>query len=812
METATLTKATAKVTPAHKRKIKKVAVLGSGVMGSRLACHFANIGLEVVLLDIVPFDLPEEHKTNKAARNKIVNDALKATLKANPSPIYSKSFANKITTGNFDDHLEWIKDCDWVLEAIIERLDIKQQMFEKVEKFRTPGTMISSNTSGIPIEMMLEGRSDDFKAHFVGTHFFNPPRYLRLLEIIPSKQTSPEVVDFFMHYGDLFLGKQTVLCKDTPAFIANRVGVFGMMSVFKLLEEMDMTIEEVDSLTGTFIGKPKSATFRTSDVVGLDTLIKVAKGVYENCPDDEVREIFKIPDYVLRMEKEGMLGDKTKKGFYKKSKDANGKRLIEQLDVKTFEYVAQTKPRFETVGNARKIDDLKLRLKKINEGTDKAAEFLRKLSYYNFQYASRRVPEISDELYRLDDAMRGGFGWELGPFENWDVLGVKETVEAMKAANFEVAQWVHDMLAAGKKSFYTIKEGVEYYYDLQTKDYKKIPGRDSFIILDNLRTNKPIYKNDGATIHDLGDGIMNIEFHTKMNTLGEEVLRAIQTGINKAEEEGWKGVVLGNDAPNFSAGANLFMVMMMAINQDWDELNTAIAVFQQTVMRLRYSSIPVVATPHGLTLGGGCEMTMHADASIAAAETYIGLVEVGVGVIPAGGGTKEMVLRASDQYRKDGPKLPNLVERFSNIASAKVATSAHEGFEIDVLNHSKDEIVINQNRVIARAKTKALDLYEQGYTQAPQRTDIEVLGKSALGAFYSGVKGFELGNYASEHDAKIAKKLAYVMAGGDLSANSLVSEKYLLDLEREAFLSLCGEQKTLERIQSVIEKGRPVRN
>lgn len=811
MET-TLEQKSIAVTPAHKRKIKKVAVLGSGVMGSRLACHFANVGLDVVLLDIVPFDLTEEDQKIKAKRNSIVDGALKATLKSNPSPIYDKDLAKRIKTGNFTDNMDMIADCDFVLEAVIERLDIKKQVFDNVEKFRKPGTIIASNTSGIPIESMLEGRSADFKSHFVGAHFFNPPRYLKLLEIIPSTSTSPEVVDFMMNYGELFLGKQTVLCKDTPAFIANRIGVFSICAIFKIMEEMDMTVEEVDTLTGPVTGKPKSATFRTCDVVGLDTLVKVAKGAYDNLPNDTQRDIFKVPSYIDKMEENKWLGDKTKQGFYKKTKNAEGKKEILALDLKTFEYKPKTKPRFDVIGGAKQLDDLKDRIKFIAKGKDKGAEFLRKVSYYLNQYVSNRIPEISDETYRIDDAMRTGFGWELGPFETWDVVGVRNTVEEMKAAGFEVAAWVHEMLAAGHESFYKVEDSKLKYYDIPTKAYKVVPGRESFIILDNLRGQTPVFQNSGATVHDLGDGVMNVEFHTKMNSIGGEVLEGLQKAIDIAENEGWKGVVVGNDAPNFSAGANLGMIFMLAVEQEYDELDFAIKAFQNTVMRLRYSGIPVVLGPHGLTLGGGCEMTMHSDAAMLAAETYIGLVEVGVGVIPAGGGTKEMVLRLSDGFYAGDPQLPKLFEYFGNIATAKVATSAHEGIGIGVVDPKKDEIVINSARVIAEAKKKVIELHEAGYSQPVQRDDITVLGRTGLAALLSGVEGFNIGNYASDHDKLIAQKLAYVMCGGDLTSATKVNEQYLLDLEREAFLSLLGEQKTLERIQSIITSGRPLRN
>lgn len=805
-------KPTKEVIKAKQRKIRKVAVLGSGVMGSRLACHFANVGLEVVLLDIVPFDLKEEEKENKAARNRIVNDALKSTLKSNPSPIYTKDLAKRIKTGNFDDNLEWIADCDWVLEAIIEKLDIKQSLFERVEKFRKPGTLITSNTSGIPIEKMLEGRSEDFQQNFVGTHFFNPPRYLRLLEIIPSTKTHQEVVDFLMDYGDRVLGKETVLCKDTPAFIANRVGVFSICAIFQLINEMDLTVEEVDSLTGPLTGRPKSATMRTCDVVGLDTMIKVAHGVYDNCPDDERRDIFKVPDYVLKMEENNWLGDKSGQGFYKKTKDENGKRQIMALNLKTMEYEPKSKPKFASVAQAKQSDDLKERIKILNKADDKAAQFLRKLGYYLYEYVSRRIPEISDELYRLDDAMKAGFGWEIGAFEQWDVLGVAKTVEGMKEAGFEVASWVEEMLAGGNESFYKIEDGVKKYYDQESKSYKAIPGLGELILLDNFRPQKPIFSNQEATLHDIGDGVLNLEFHSKMNSIGSGILQGINQAIEIAENEGYKGLVIGNEGQNFSAGANIGMIFMLAVEQEYDELNFAIKYFQDTMMRVRHSAIPVVAGPHGLTLGGGCELTMHSDAAMCAAETYIGLVEVGVGVIPGGGGTKEFALRASDSFYSGDPQIPTLQQKFVNIATAKVATSAKEGFEVGVLDASKDHVVVNSARVLAEAKQKVIELADAGYVQPPHREDITVLGRTGLGPFYAGSMGFHLGAYASEHDLKIANKLAWVLCGGDLSQPTQVSEQYLLDLEREAFLSLCGEKKTLERLQSILTTGRPLRN
>ncbi|MCS6933868.1 MAG: 3-hydroxyacyl-CoA dehydrogenase NAD-binding domain-containing protein [Chitinophagales bacterium] len=811
MNTTAQAPAPVQVVPAKARKIKTVAVLGSGVMGSRIALHFANIGLKVYLLDIVTPNLSEADAQKPSMRNKLVNDALEFALKSNPSPVYDRSFVSRIITGNMEDNLHWLQHADWVIEVVVERLDIKKQVFEKVEKYRRPGTLVTSNTSGIPIRLMAEGRSDDFRAHFCGTHFFNPPRYLRLLEIIPTADTHPEVVEFLMHYGDVFLGKQTVLCKDTPAFIANRVGVFSIAAVIKLMQEMDLTIDEVDALTGTLIGKPKSATFRTTDVVGLDTMIKVMKGAYDNLPHDEYRDVMQVPDWILKMDANKWWGDKSGQGFFKKIKDASGKKSFETLDWKTLEYKPSAKVKSATT-ELKNIEDLRKRLQAIAKQTDKHGAFLRKLTCYVSSYVSNRIPEISDELYRIDDAMRAGFGWELGPFEQWDAIGVEALVKEMKEAGFKVNAWVDEMLAAGHKTFYRIENGIKKYYDISTRSYKPVPGREGLIILENFAEQKPVWKNAFARIDDIGDGVLNVSWNTKMNSLGGEVIEAINKAIDIAEQQGWKGVVLGHDYPNFSAGANLAMIFMFALEQEFEELDMAVRAFQNTTMRCRYSAIPVVAAPHGMTLGGGCEFAMHSDAAVCAAETYIGLVEVGVGLIPAGGGTKEMALRASDAYYNGDPMIPQLAERFTTIATAKVATSAYEGFAIGVLDKKKDTVIVNQARLLAEAKEKVLELYHNGYVQKPQRTDITVLGRTGLAALYAGAASFKVGNYATEHDFKIAQKIAYVMCGGDLSSETKVTELYLLDLEREAFLSLCGEKKTLERIQSILTSGKPLRN
>ena len=795
-----------------KRIIKKVAVVGSGIMGSGIACHFANIGVEVLLLDIVPNALTEAEEKkgltleSKIVRNRLVNDHLMTALKSNPSPIYSQKFASRITTGNTTDDMSKIANYDWIIEVVVERLDIKKIVFEQIDKYRKPGTLVTSNTSGIPIHFMSEGRSEDFQAHFCGTHFFNPARYLKLFEIIPGPKTSQEVLDFLADYGSKYLGKTSVIAKDTPAFIGNRIGIFGIQSLFHLVKEMDLTVEEVDKLTGPVIGRPKSATFRTVDVVGLDTLVHVANGIYDNCTTDEAHDLFKLPDFINKMVENKWLGSKTGQGFYKKE----GKEIL-TLDLNTLEYRAAKKASFATLELTKTIDKPIDRFKVLVKGKDKAGEFYRKNFAAMFAYVANRVPEITDDFYKIDDAMKAGFGWENGPFEIWDAIGVQKGIQLMEEQGLKPAAWIGEMIATGTTSFYTVKEGNTYFYSIPTKTQLKVPGQDSFIILNNIRESKKVWSNSGVSIQDIGDGILNLEFQSKMNTIGGDVLAGINKAIDLAEKE-YSGLVIGNQAANFSVGANIGMIFMMAVEQEYDELNMAIKMFQDTMMRVRYSAIPVIVAPHGMTLGGGCEMSLHADKVVAAAESYIGLVEFGVGVIPGGGGSKEMALRASDLFRKNDVELNVLQEYFLTVAMAKVSTSAYEAFDLGILQKGKDIVVVNKDRQIAEAKKHALIMAEAGYTQPIKRTDVKVLGKQALGMFLVGTDQMEAGKYISEHDKKIANKLAYVMAGGDLSEPTFVTEQYLLDLEREAFLSLCTERKTLERIQFMLTKGKPLRN
>jgi 3-hydroxyacyl-CoA dehydrogenase len=798
-----------------KRSIRKIAILGSGVMGSAIACHFANVGCEVLLLDITPKELTEEEKAkgltleSKVVRNRIVQSSFDRSIKSNPAPLMSKKFASRISLGNFDDDMQKIKNVDWILEVVVENLDIKKKVYEQVEKYRTPGTLTTSNTSGIPIHLMAEGRSEDFKKNFAGTHFFNPPRYLKLFEVIPTPYTDPEITKFLLHYGDLYLGKTSVLCKDTPAFIGNRVGVWGLLKVIDSMRKFDLNVDEIDKLTGPVIGRPKSATFRTSDLVGLDTLVKVANNLYAGLPNDEGRELFKLPEVVSKLDQNKWLGDKTGQGFYKKSKNAKGETEILTLDLKTLEYKPKAKAKFATLETTKTIDNLKDRFKVLLAGKDKAGDFYRDCFYGLFQYASNRIPEISDELFRIDDAVSAGFGWEMGPFETWDAVGVEKSIPVMEAANYKPAQWVYDMIAAGNKSFYKVEEGQRKYYDIPSKSYKAIPGKEEFIILENL-SNNIIWKNAESKVTDIGDGIINFAWHSKSFTLGTSVIEGLNKAIDLAEKN-HRGLVIGHQGPDFSLGANLGLVFMYAIEQDYDELDFMVRAFQNSTMRIRYSSIPVAVAPQGRTLGGGCEMTLHSDIAQAAAETYIGLVEVGVGLIPGGGGTKEFTKRVSDRAQEGDVELNALQNAFMNIATAKVALSAEESREMGILREH-DRISMNKDRQILDAKAAVIEMADAGYTMPTQAKNIRVLGRTGLALFAAGVNGMKMGRYISEHDEKIAMKIANVMCGGDLTSPQEVSEQYLLDLEREAFVSLCGEKKTLERIQSILTGGKTLRN
>lgn len=792
------------------RRIRKVAVLGSGVMGSAIACHFANIGMQVLLLDILPKDIAPD--ASKAQRNSVAKTALDKAVKSSPAPLYKQSFVHRISIGNMTDDLASIGDYDWIMEVVIERLDIKKQLFEQVDKYRRPDSLVTSNTSGIPIHLMAEGRSENFRANFCGTHFFNPPRYLPLLEIIPSVDTKPEVISFLQDFGAKKLGKQTVLCKDTPAFIGNRIGVYAMARIFELSQQLGLPIDTVDKLTGPAIGRPKTGTFRLGDLVGMDTAFKVIEGIKASCPDDKQAQALTNPNFMDFLMSNLFYGDKSGKGFYQKTKekDENGRPIILALNLDTLEYGPSPKLRLESLGLSKQIDNPKKRIPALFNHADAGGQLIRASLASLFSYSSNRIPEISDTIYGIDDALKAGFAWDFGPFEYWDLIGIEQGKLAAEAQGESVANWVDEMLSAGLSSFYKIEEGIRKVYNPANKSYEALPGAASIIHLDNYRQLSPVYQNEEVILHDIGDGVLCLEFISKMNTIGGGVLQGIQEAINIAESGDWQGLVIGNNAKNFTVGANLMMVAMAAYQQEWDELNMAVHLFQETSMRCRYSSIPVVAATQGYVFGGGCEIIMHCDATVAAAESYIGLVEVGVGIIPGGGGTKEFAVRLSDTFYEGDIQIPNLIERFKTIATASVASSAYEAFDLGYLNQ-KDQVVTNTAMNISEAKKKVLEL-AQNYTTPIRRTDVMVLGQGGLGALYTAANTLYLGKYASEHDIKIARKIAWVLCGGDLSGAQMVSEKYLLDLEREAFLSLCGEQKTLERIQFMLENGKPLRN
>ena len=792
------------------KNIKKVAVLGSGIMGSGIACHLANVDMEVLLLDMVPKDKLTEK--NKKSRNSLVDLSLLNSVKSKPSPLFSKSKLKNITTGNFTDDFDKIKDYDWIIEVVVERLEVKKIIFEKVDQFRKNGTLVSSNTSGIPINSMLENRSEDFKEHFFGSHFFNPARYLRLLEIIPTNQTKKETIEFMIDFGEKILGKSSVLCKDTPGFIANRIGVFAIQELFHTVKEMKLSVGEVDLLTGPIMGRAKSATFRTCDVVGLDTLIHVANGLKINCPKDERNQVFEIPDFVKKMKENNWLGSKSGQGFYKKSKDENGKRNILELDLSTLEYSKKPKSKFETISKAKKIENLTERMKVLFNGKDKAGEFYRKVFAGLFSYSSCRIPEITEDIFLLDEAMKAGFGWEMGPFEMWDAVGFIEGLDTIKKLGLKTPNWIENIGGNIDFKFYDLKKGVRYCYNIKSEKQLIIPGLENIVSLKNLDKNYLVWGNKEASILDIGDGIINVSFHSKMNTIGSEILQALNHAIDLAENGKYKGVVIANEGANFSAGANVGILFMLAAEQEYEELEMAVREFQNTTMRLRYSSIPVVAAPHGMTLGGGCEICLHADKVIAHAETYMGLVEFGVGLIPGGGGTKEMALRFSDGLKQGDMRINRFRDNFLTIGQAKVSSSASEAIELGFLRKGIDEVIISRKNQIAYAKEMCLKLYEKGYVQKNMRKDITVLGQEGLGIVYAGANSMKSGNYMSEHDQVISEKLGYVLAGGDLSQLTEVSEKYLLDIERKAFLELCSEKKTLERIQSLLQTGKILRN
>jgi len=792
-------------------RIQKVAVLGSGVMGSGIACHLANVGFEVLLLDI-----PDPKATKPAQKNNLVNEALKKAMASKPAPLYDKSFASKILTGNLEDDLDKIATADWIIEVVVERLDIKQQLFEKVDQFRAPKSLVSTNTSSIPIKLLAEGRSKDFINHFCGTHFFNPPRYLQLLEIIPTQNTAPEVIDFFMTFGAETLGKKTVLCKDTPAFIANRIGVMSGTEMTLLTDELSLSVEAVDALTGSLIGRPSTATFRLQDLVGLDVGDKVTKFVQQSVHGDVYMDKLKTrpePKFLEYLLSNKFYGNKTGKGFYEKTnkKDDKGKSIINVLNLESLSYEPVKKPKLEFVKKAKSIELMDKRLQFMIEGDEKEALFFRRYFTELFAYTASRVPEIAEQYYLVDDAMRAGYVWGYGPFEYWDLIGLEKGVDLVQQAGHSIPSWIETFQKKGNSNFYVNENGVRKYFNLKTETYEPLPKTKNTIILNNLRAQSPILKNSECVVHDIGDGVMCLEFTSKSNSIGEGIGQAMNDAVEKAETEGWNGLVIGNNAKQFSVGANLMNIGMLAMQKQYDSLEKLVYNFQQTNMRMRTAKVPVVVATQGYVFGGGCEIAMHCDAGVYAAESYIGLVEVGVGLLPGGGGTKEFALRASDEFFEGDVQMPTLIKYFKSIATAAVATSAHEAFHLKYLKKGRDSVVVNTGTNLGLAKKKVLSLAEN-YVAPGERKDITVLGRAGMSVLYSAINEFRLGDYMTDYDVEIARQIAYIICGGDLTKTQQVSETYLLDIEREGFMKLLGNQKTLDRIQYLLLNNKPLRN
>ncbi len=815
-----------------KRRIEKAVVLGAGTMGSRIAAHFANAGLPCILLDIVPPNLPADASAGE--RNRIVRAGLDAAKKSKPAAFFTAALAEKIAIGNFEDDLARCAEADWIIEVVAENLEIKRRLLARVAQFRKPGAIVTTNTSGLPVHLIAEGMSDEFQRHWAGTHFFNPPRYLKLVEVIPGPKTSSDVVESLSEFCDRRLGKGVVVAKDTPNFIANRIGTFSMLNALRLMGALGMTVEEVDACTGPAVGWPKSATFRTADIVGLDVLVHVVKNIYETAPNDESREMYKVPALVEEMAKRGWLGDKTGQGFYKKVK-GEGEKEILTLDVNTMEYRARQKAKFASLEMGKAIEDTRERLRALvgpvleGQKGDKAQQFLWGGLSEMCLYAARRVPEISDSVVDVDRAMRWGFAWELGPFEIMDAIGVKAFAGQVQKEGRALPAVIEKVLASGRKGFYESEKGATTVFDVCGGAAKKVEEPKGVIILKSLKdAGREVERNSGASLIDLGDGVVCCEFHAKMNAIGADLIAMLHKGLKRLETD-FDAMVIANQAVNFSVGANLMLVLVGAQEQEWDELHMAVKQFQNINLAIKYAPKPVVAAPQGMALGGGCEVSLHAAKIQAAAEAYIGLVETGVGLIPGGGGTKEMLIRANEHAGGTGSSLSSSPESdldlfhalkpvFEAIAMAKVGTSAEECRDLGYLRR-EDGVSMNRDRLVADAKESALALVRGGYKplaaswqEGAQTTQIKVLGEQFLAGAKLAIHMMLRGGYASEYDAHVGRKLANILAGGALTSPQLVSEQYVLDLEREAFVSLCGEKKTQERIAHTLKTGKPLRN
>jgi 3-hydroxyacyl-CoA dehydrogenase len=825
-----------------KRAIEKVVILGAGTMGARIAAHVANAGVWCALLDMVPPEpkpgagstwSPPKSDAGSTDRNRIVRAGLAAAVKSRPPAFFTRGLEHRIITGNFEDDLTLCAQADWIIEVVAENLEIKRALLARVAQVRKPGAIVSTNTSGLPVHRIAEGLPDEMQQHWAGTHFFNPPRYLKLVEIIPGLATLPEVIEALTEFCDRKLGKGVVVAKDTPNFIANRIGTYSMLNAIRLMTELGMTFEEVDACTGPAIGWPKSATFRTADIVGIDVLQHVVRNIYDNIPGDESRELYRVPPLIDEMVRRGWLGEKSGRGFYQRVKKPGGESEILTLDPAKMDYRPQQKPRFASIEAGKAIEDTRERLRMFVEplltakeagvgstwsppNIDKAAKFIWSLISEMCLYAARRIPEISNSIVDVDRAMRWGFGWELGPFETWDAIGVESMAKQLEKEGKALPQAVTELLASGKKTFYQSAQGRTSYFDLASKTYEPLPQPEGIIILKSVKEQaKEIEKNSGASLIDLGDGVICCEFHAKMNAIGGDLLAMISKGLARLRTD-FDAMVIANQSVNFSAGANLMLILMTAQEQEWDDLHLMVRQFQNVTLSIKHAPKPVVVAPHGLALGGGCEIALHGTRIHAAAETYMGLVETGVGLIPGGGGAKEMMIRANE--RAEGEENLDLFHAlkpvFENVSMAKVSTSGEEARELGYLRRA-DLVAMNQDRLVADAKQTALGLVRAEWRQtapAPTEPSIRVLGEEFIAAAKLAIHIMLRGEFISEHDAMVARKLAHVLAGGALSAPQLVSEQYVLDLEREAFVSLCGERKTQERIAHTLKTGKPLRN
>jgi len=806
-----------------KARIKTAAVLGAGTMGARISAHLANAGIPCFLLDIPPAELSAEEKRkglalqDRAVRDRIVLAGLEAAKKSKPAAFFTPEVARLITPGNFDDNLGWCAEADWIIEAVAENLDIKRKLLERLEGVRRPGTIVTSNTSGLPIRLIAQGRSEDFEQYWAGTHFFNPPRYLKLVELIPGPKTRPEVLDALDEICDVRLGKGVVVAKDTPNFIANRIGTFSLLNVLRQMQALDMTVEEIDACTGPAIGQPKSATFRTADIVGLDVLVHVVRNIYENVPHDESRDMYCVPPFLEEMLKRGWLGEKSGRGFYERL-EKGGQSEILALDWHTLEYRPRQKAKFSSIEAGKAVEDTRERLRMLvgpaidARGGDKANRLLWSAMSETCLYAARRLPEIADSIVGVDRAMRWGFAWELGPFEVWDAIGVERMAKALEREGKSMPELVERVLASPKKSFYESEKGRTSYFDLASGARKLVEEPRGILILKSEKERtRVVQANPGASLVDLGDGVVCCEFHAKMNAIGGDIVAMIHAGVSRLGVE-FDAMVVANQAPNFSVGANLMLLLIGAQEGEWDDIHLAVRQFQRCNMAIKYAPGPVVVAPQGMALGGGCEICLHGARIHAAAETYLGLVETGVGLIPAGGGTKEMLIRANE-HAAGGADLDlfhALRPIFETMAMAKVSRSAEEARALGYLRPS-DLISMNRERQVADAKQTALALVRAGY-HPPAPAEVRVLGQEFLAAAKLGVHMMVRGEYATEHDAVVARKLAYILAGGGVTLPQAVPEQYLLDLEREAFVSLCGERKTQERIAHTLKTGKPLRN